>query len=264
MDDDFTRGGIVKHTCRARSVHGVGCDYAVGVGARQKFQGMLQRDGTSLGWTIVRVPFEPTEVWPRRRGLRVRGTVNGIAVRTSLFRARDGGCILLVNQQTQKRAGVTLGSVAEVVLEPDTEERPATATPAELEKLLREDRALRKWHDALSPSSRKYIADRISQAKSAAPRVGRAELAAERMMLAMEGEKVTPPILEALFHRYPRARAGWQAMTPVQRRGHLLGIFYYQSPESRQKRAQQAIEEALRVVEKRGSAGGRTPDVRDR
>lgn len=232
-------------------MHAAGRDYAVGVGLRQKFQGVLQRDGTSLGWTIVRVPFEPVEVWPRRKGLRVRGTVNGIAVRTSLFRTRDGGCILLVNKQTQKRAGITLGSVAEVVLEPDTEERPAPGAPVELEKLLRQDRALGKWHDALSPSIRKYIADGINQPKSADARVGRAELAAERMMLAMEGERVTPPILEAMFNRNPRARAGWRGMTPIQRRGHLLGIFYYQSPGSRQKRAQQAIDAALRVVEKK-------------
>jgi uncharacterized protein YdeI (YjbR/CyaY-like superfamily) len=70
------------------------------------------------------------------------------------------------------------------------------------------------------------------------------------MMLAIEGERVTPPILEAAFHRHPRARDGWKAMTPIQRRGHLMGIFYYQSPESRQKRAQKAIEDALRAAKK--------------
>jgi hypothetical protein len=40
-------------------------------------------------------------------------------------------------------------------------------------------------------------------------------------------------------------------MTEVQRRGHLLGIFYYQSPEAREKRAGKAIEECLRVAESR-------------
>jgi len=233
------------------------------VGARQKFQGVLQLDGTSLGWTVVRVPFEPAEVWPRRKGLRVLGTVNGVAVRTSLFRTRDGGLILLGNKPKQKRAGKTVGSGAEIVLEPDTAERAAPATPVELEKLLRQDRGLRKWHDALSPSIRKYLADLINQPKSPAARVGRAELMAERMMLAMEGEKVTPPILEALFQRYPKARDGWRAMTPLQRRGHLLGIFYYQSPESRQKRAQKAIEEAMRVIEKRTSRGGMADEAGD-
>jgi uncharacterized protein YdeI (YjbR/CyaY-like superfamily) len=232
------------------------------VSAARKFQGILQPDGTSLGWTMVRVPFEPTVVWPQRKGLRVRGTIRGVhttepsagkspfAFRTSLFRAKDGACILLVNKQMQKAAGVTLGSVAEVLLEPDTEERPMQGSP-ELEKLLRQDRSLKKWHGALSPSIRKSIADLIAQPRSAEARRGRAELMAERMLLAMEGERVTPPILEAAFVRQPRARAAWRALTPVQRRGHLLGIFYYQSPESRQKRAQKAIEEALRLAEKK-------------
>jgi uncharacterized protein YdeI (YjbR/CyaY-like superfamily) len=222
---------------------------------KRKFDGVLQSDGTSLGWTIVRVPFEPSEAWPKRKGLRVRATVHGVEYRTSLFRARDGGCILLVNKQVQKKARITRGSVAEVTLEPDTEERPARPTPPELERLLRQDRALRRWHDALSPSIRKSIADLIAQPKSAAARVSRAELMAERMMLAMEGERVTPPILEALFLRYPKARDGWRAMTPIQRRGHLLGIFYYQSPESRRKRAEKAVSEALRLGEKRQQTG---------
>ena len=37
--------------------------------------------------------------------------------------------------------------------------------------------------------------------------------------------------LQAAFQRQPLARKGWEAMTPVQRRNHLLGIFYYQSAE---------------------------------
>jgi len=221
------------------------------VRAARTFQGVLERDGTSLGWTIVKVPFDPAKVWPRRRGMRVRGTINGYPLRTSLFRARDGGCILLVNKRMQKGAGVTQGSMASIVLEPDTEERVLT-TPPELRNVLRQDRALQKWHDALSASYRKAIADLITQPKSAEARRGRAELWAERMLLAMEGEQVTPPILEAAFTLQPRARAGWQAMTAVQRRGHLMGIFYYQSPESRRKRAQKAVEEALRVARRKG------------
>ncbi|MGC2639572.1 MAG: YdeI/OmpD-associated family protein [Acidobacteriaceae bacterium] len=67
----------------------------------------------------------------------------------------------------------------------------------------------------------------------------------------MEGEHTTPPVLELAFQRQPRARAGWLAMTPIQRRGHLLGIYWYQSPESRRKRAQKAVEAALRVAAKK-------------
>ena len=37
-------------------------------------------------------------------------------------------------------------------------------------------------------------------------------------------------------------------MTPTQRRNHLLGIFYYQTADARERRAAKAIEEALRVA----------------
>ena len=228
--------------------------------ALRRFQGVLQPDGTSLGWTVVRVPFEPTGVWPRRKGLRVRGTIRSAGsrdttpFRTSLFRMRDGGCVLLVNKRMQKAAGISRGSLAHITLEPDTEERPLTV-PAELEKLLRQDRGLRRFHDALSPSMRKAIADLIVQPKSPAARASRAELWAERMLLAMEGERVPPPILEAIFNRNPRARAAWRSLTPIQRRSHLMGIFYVQSPESRQKRADKAIAEALRIAGRKAHNG---------
>ena len=226
------------------------------MGAKRKFKGTLRPDGTSLQWTVLTVPFDPAKVWSQRRGLRVRGTINGFPFRTSLFRSRGGGYFLLVNKKMQKEGGVRQGHVAEVTLEPDLEERPAT-TPPELEKLLREDRALRKWFEQLSEYTRKWIGDMVAQPKSAASRVARAEMMAERMMLAMEGERVTPPILEAAFLQYPKARTGWRAMTAVQRRGHLLGIFYYQSPESRQKRARQAIEAAILAAERGAGRAGR-------
>ena len=223
--------------------------------AQRKFRGLLEHDGTRLNWTVVRVPFDPATAWPRRNRLRVRGTVNGFAFRTSLFHSERLGYHLLVNKTMQRGAGVARGGLAEIVLEPDLEERPLT-TPPELAKLLRQDAALRKWHQQLSPSIRKALADWVAQPKSAATRVERAELTAERMLLTMEGEQRTPPILEAAFQRLPRAREGWAAMTPIQRRGHLLGIFYYQRPESRQKRAQQAVAEALRIAARK-SAGGK-------
>ncbi|MGC2639573.1 MAG: DUF1905 domain-containing protein [Acidobacteriaceae bacterium] len=130
------------------------------------FQGVLEADGTSLGWTIVRLPFDPTEVWPNRKGLRVRGAIHAATVRrsgpspvpsafrTSLFRTRDGGHILLVNQRMQRAAGIARGSVAEVSLEPDTEER-VVAPPPELEAVLRQDRALRTGMTNSAPRTAK-------------------------------------------------------------------------------------------------------------
>ena len=202
----------------------------------------------------MRVPFDPTTVWPQRKRLRVRGTINGFAFRTSLFKARDGSYILLVNKKMLKEGRVRQGGVAEVLLEQDLEEREV-GTPPELEKLLREDRGLRKWYGELSDSYRKAFANRVTQIKSPEAKKARAEQLAEIMLLAMEGEQILPPILEAAFLRHPKAREGWRAMTRVQRRGHLLGIFYYLSPESRQKRAQKAVDEALRAAVKKPRPG---------
>jgi uncharacterized protein YdeI (YjbR/CyaY-like superfamily) len=97
------------------------------------------------------------------------------------------------------------------------------------------------------------MADDVRKPKSPEARQRRAEQLAERMMLAMEGEQVLPPILQVAFRRAPLAQRGWDAMTAVQRRAHLLGIFYYQSPEARERRAGKAVEEARQVAEARGS-----------
>lgn len=212
---------------------------------KKRFRGLLQPDGTGLNWAVVRVPFDAAKVWPERNGMKVRGTINGFAFRTSLFGSASGGHVLLVNKQMQKGAGVRVGGTAEIVLEPDVEERVATVPP-ELEKLLKQDRALKKWFEGLSYSMRKYVQDSVHAPKSPAARLRRAEQEAERMLLAMEGERVLPPILQAAFRRSPKAAEGWKAMTPVQRRGHLLGIFYYKSPEARQKRAEKAVAEAVK------------------
>lgn len=220
------------------------------MGAQKKFRGLLQPDHTALKWVIVKLPFDPLKAWPRRNRLRVKGIINGFPFRTSLFGSARDGHILLVNKQMQKGGRVGIGGLAEIVLEPDFEER-TSSVPPELEKFLKQDRSLKKWFEQLSPSARKYIGAYVDASKNAESRQKRAEQMAERMMLAMEGEHEIPPILQVAFRRQPRALAGWQAMTPVQRRGHLLGIFYYQSPESRQKRADKAIAEALRVA-KRG------------
>jgi uncharacterized protein YdeI (YjbR/CyaY-like superfamily) len=68
-------------------------------------------------------------------------------------------------------------------------------------------------------------------------------------MATMEAELDLPPILKLAFARDPRAHQGWQSMTLLQRRGHLLGIFYCRTPESRDRRISKMLEEALARLE---------------
>ena len=226
------------------------------------FTAMLESAGNKLNWVIARIPFDVTEVWPERTGLRVRGEISALApkgessphanapfpFRTALFPDPHGdGKVLVVNRKMQTAAKVAPGQKVRIRLEPDLEERPAKVPP-ELAAALRQDRSLRKWFDNLSYYNRKTMGALVSEPRSAEARRQRAEKIAEWLMLTMEGERDLPPILKAAFLRQPLARAGWQAMTPTQRRNHLLGIFHYQSAKSRETRAAQAVEDALRIA----------------
>jgi uncharacterized protein YdeI (YjbR/CyaY-like superfamily) len=69
----------------------------------------------------------------------------------------------------------------------------------------------------------------------------------------MGAERELPPILQAAFARDPRAFAGWERMSPSHRRGHLLAIFYYRSPDARDRRVAKIIEEAVAFAERRAN-----------
>jgi uncharacterized protein YdeI (YjbR/CyaY-like superfamily) len=214
---------------------------------------VLEPDLTRLRWTIARVPFDIGKAWPVRRGLRVRGEIDGFGFRTSLFPdLRGEGHFLLVNKRMQAAAKARVGSKVRICLEPDLEERTAKV-PAELTAALKQDRRLPRMFGGLNYSMRKAIGDWVDEAKSTEARRQRCERMAERLLLALEGETELPPILHAAFLRQPLARRGWEAMTPVQRRNHLLAIYYYQGAEARERRAAKAVEEALGVARKRSA-----------
>jgi uncharacterized protein YdeI (YjbR/CyaY-like superfamily) len=208
----------------------------------------LEATGNQLRWVIAPVPFDVASAWPVRNGRRVRGAINDFAFRTSLF-PQPGGQkhVLVVNKKMQAGARAKAGDTVHIQLEPDMEERPADV-PGELARALKAERGLRPWFDTLTPSLRGDIGRWVSEPRSAASRVSRAEQTAEWLLLAKEGEEETPPLLKAAFQRQPSAREGWMAMTPARRRNHLLGIFHYRSAESRGRRAQAALEDALTLA----------------
>jgi hypothetical protein len=220
--------------------------------AAKKFKAVIELLDNRLGWTIVRVPFAPSDAWPKMLPHRVKGTVNDFAFRSSLSPLSrtlpdESVFYLMVNKAVQKGAGASLGQMVEVILEPDFEPRPAEL-PDELAELLDEEPGLREWYDELSESMRREICKWIVDVKSDEARRKRAGQMAERLLSAMEGEKELPPIIAVAFRRRPKAKAGWEKMTQVQRRQHLLGVFYYQSPEGREKRVAKLCDEAEEKV----------------
>lgn len=208
----------------------------------KRFKAELEKGQRALGWTIARVPFGPEDLGDMVR-LRVKGSVNGFAFRTSLFPDLRGGFYLLVNRAMQEGAGVGLGDSAEFRLEADLEPREPQL-PDELAVLLDDEPGLPEWYDTLSEYTRCEIGKWVQGVKGDDARMRRAQQMAERLLATMEGEVTLPPILAAAFHKRPKALAGWAKMTPTQRRGELMGVFYYRTVDAQQRRVDKLCDAA--------------------
>ena len=218
----------------------------------QQFEAALEKGDQALGWTTARVPFDPAAVWTERVRLRVKGTINGFAFRTSLFpfAGEPGKYFLLVTRDMQVGAKVKPGHVATFVLEADLDPRPADL-PEELDALLDEEHGLRDWYESLSEYTRREIGKWVCDVKSDEARMRRAQQMAERMFGTMEAEAELPPAIRKALDARPKAKAGWQAMTQTQRRMELFAVSGYQSPASRAKRIAKLCEVAEKHVPKK-------------
>lgn len=214
------------------------------------FRATLEPDRSPLQWIVIRIPFDVVEVWGTRGRLKVKGAINGFAFRSSLFPAGDGTHRLLVNKQMQAAAGVQAGMAARFRLEPDTETR-TVIVPPELQRVLKEDRALPRWFERLNYSMRRFLVERITASKMADGRARRANQVGEQLLAAMEAERDLPPWLRSAFARDPLASEGWNRLSPTRRRGHLLGIFYYRTPAAQARRAAKAVRDAHNASERK-------------
>ena len=207
----------------------------------------------NLGWVIARVPFNVHKLWGTRSRIKVKVTIGDETFRTSLFPTREGEHFILVNKKMQRAGRVKTGMRAEFTVEPDKEER-SVRQPAEFEKILNREKAAQKWFSELSHSMRHYIGKWIAEPKSAASRQKRAAEMAERILATMAAETELPPALRGALDRVPHARAGWEKLTPTQRRHHLLGYFYYKTPEAKARLFQKAIDDAVAAAERATSS----------
>ncbi len=228
------------------------------------FDAPLQRTGDRLNWVVIRVPFDAAKLWGRRGQIKVKGDIRpagskaaGFAFRTSLFPDGRGNHFMMVNKQMQKGAGVRPGRTAHFRMEPDTEKREVSQ-PGELLRVLRQSKALARFYESLSYSTRSEIAKWILAAKQKQTRLRRSEQMAERLMETMEAERELPPLIKVALTLNPKARAGWARMPAGRRRGELLGIFYYRNPESRARRVAKAIAAMEEYAEKNALTTGDT------
>ena len=170
------------------------------------FKATLERIPSRLGWVIIRVPFDVSKVWGTRGKVRVKGEINGFAFRSSVFPTREGYHCMLVKRSMQTGANAALGQTVQFRLEPDTAKRVAIV-PAELQRILNEDRSFRRWFDQLAFSMRKWICDWIVNVKNPASRVRRAEQVADDVHAAEEEVELEPLAIEPEAQAEPEVEA---------------------------------------------------------
>ncbi|HET6511976.1 MAG TPA: YdeI/OmpD-associated family protein, partial [Candidatus Kapabacteria bacterium] len=213
---------------------------------QKKFKAKLRPlDEINLGWKVVDIPFDVKKIFGSAGRVPVKGTANGFPFKTSLFPKADCQHFLMLNKQVQKGAGIDVGDKVDIILEADLGER-TVEVPAILKKALSEEQSLWKYFNDFSYSMRKYIVDYTMEPKSDEAKQRRAEQMAVRLMETMDGEEVTPPLLEQYLVNNPKARKGWETMPRTHRRQHLFGIFGLVDPDARHRRIKKALDELIK------------------
>jgi uncharacterized protein YdeI (YjbR/CyaY-like superfamily) len=212
--------------------------------AVKNFQAVLERMEGNLGWVIIRLPFDAAKLWGKRGQLRIQGDINGFAFSSAIFPTGQGRHFLLVNKKMQKGGKVAPGLKAKFRLQPDTTPRQV-APPKELLRELGQSKRLLKFYESMNQSTRYWIAKWTSDPKSSDARTRRSQQIAERLMETMEAEKALPPMIEIALRQNPRARERWEQISQSHRRSHLMGIFYYRTPEARTRRLNKCVNELL-------------------
>jgi hypothetical protein len=154
---------------------------------KQTFSIRIIGRGPGQAWAHLPIPFSVEKAFSSKARVAVRGTINGVAFRSSIMPRGDGTHYMAVNQTLRAAAAAGIGDQVKVVMEPDTAARTVTV-PAYLSKALRAA-GLDKVFGAESYSHRKELVDWIAQAKKPETRARRLE-----KCLKMLAERKTPNV----------------------------------------------------------------------
>jgi hypothetical protein len=128
------------------------------------------------GGALVELPPDVIAALGGMKQMRVLGTVNGIAYRSSTMPMGGGRLCMGVHKATRQAAGVEFGDTVAVEILRDDSPR-VLEIPPELETAFVAEPALRDGFDALSFSRRRDLAGPISEAKKPETRAARLEKA---------------------------------------------------------------------------------------
>src|SRR5207302_2303975 len=131
------------------------------------------------GGAVALIPAEFAKPLGGLKQMRVYGTVNGVAFRSSTMPYR-GGFYLDLHSATREAAGIEFGDPIEIEITRDDSPR-VLALPEELEAAFKAEPALGERFASLSFTRRRELAEPISEAKRPETRARRLEDALNRL-----------------------------------------------------------------------------------
>jgi hypothetical protein len=145
------------------------------------------------GGHFVVVPEKTADAVGLVYGARVRGTLNGVAYRSSLM--KYGGIFHLgVHKATLEKAGVEPGARVEVTIELDDEPLPTDTVPDDLAKAIAKNPAAKAGWEVLRPSHKREHVQAVLDAKKPETRARRIEKAIEMLAATKpKAAKKKPP-----------------------------------------------------------------------
>jgi hypothetical protein len=143
---------------------------------KQQYKSRLLAHGPNGAWTFLKVPFNVEKTFGSRAQVKVAGTMNGFAFRSSLMPLGDGSHRMAVSKLLQAGAKTGSGKMVAVTMDVDRRER-VVAVPAELKQALAKNKEAARAFDTLSYSHRKELADWVGGAKLSETRLRRAQKA---------------------------------------------------------------------------------------
>jgi Domain of unknown function (DUF1905)/Bacteriocin-protection, YdeI or OmpD-Associated len=147
---------------------------------RHSFQAKLIRPEGIGTWTYIDLPFDAVTAFGKKGQVRVQGTIDGQAYRSTAMPHGDGRHYLVVNRTIRDAAGADVGSTVHVVMEVDSAKRTVTV-PADFTRALAANPAAKKEFKGFPYPHQKEMVEWIRDAKRAETRKRRIALAIERL-----------------------------------------------------------------------------------
>jgi len=138
-----------------------------------KFKGILETRKGNPGFSYLTVPYDVEKEFGTKASVRIKGTINGIAMDRALKPMGDGSHYIMINTELRRLAGLRTGNEA-VISFTVNEEPDILDIPEELEVGFELEPEARELFNAHIPSVRRGVVYWISTAKTPATREKRA------------------------------------------------------------------------------------------